>query len=92
MKHAVYVINIEQDRQRTYSVTLRRVIVTIVTVENQQVLHILTVSVALVIQKQSACAVLYCHLWRVWLYHIFPRYLINRTIFEKKILDMKCVF
>jgi len=33
---------------------------------------------------QSACAVLYCHLWPVWLYHIFPHYLINGTIFIKK--------
>jgi hypothetical protein len=41
---------------------------------------------------QSACAVLYCHLWPVWLYHIFPHYLINGTIFEKKLLNTKCVF
>ena len=33
---------------------------------------------------QSACAVLYCHLWPVRLYIIFPNYLINGTIFEKK--------
>jgi hypothetical protein len=33
---------------------------------------------------QSGCAVLYCHLWTVRLYHIFPHYLINGTIFEKK--------
>ena len=24
---------------------------------------------------------LHCHLWPVWLYHIFPHYLINDTIF-----------
>jgi hypothetical protein len=30
---------------------------------------------------QSACSVLYCHLWPDWLYHIFPHYLINDTIF-----------
>jgi hypothetical protein len=41
---------------------------------------------------QSACAVLYCHLWPVWLYHIFPHYLINGTIFGEKILNIKCVF
>jgi hypothetical protein len=23
------------------------------------------------------CAILYCHLWYVWLYHIFPHYLIK---------------
>jgi hypothetical protein len=26
----------------------------------------------------------YCHLWPVWLYSIFPHYLINGTILEKK--------
>ena len=30
------------------------------------------------------CAVLYCHLWPAWLYHIFSQYFINGTIFEKK--------
>jgi hypothetical protein len=30
---------------------------------------------------QSACAVLYCHLWPVWLYHTFAHCLINVTIF-----------
>jgi hypothetical protein len=33
---------------------------------------------------QSACAVLHCHLWPVWLYHIFQHYLINGTIFGGK--------
>ena len=35
----------------------------------------------------------YCHLWPVRCYKIFPRYLINRTIFEtKKLLNIKYVF
>jgi len=34
----------------------------------------------------------YCHLWPAPLYHIFPHYLINDTIFEKKLLNTKCVF
>jgi len=34
---------------------------------------------------KCAWAVLYSHLWPVWLYHIFPQYLLNGTIFEKKI-------
>ena len=39
---------------------------------------------------QSACAVLYCHLWPVWLYHIFPHYFINGTIFRKeKVIEHK---
>ena len=41
---------------------------------------------------QSACVVLYCHLWPVWLYHIFPYYLINGTIFGKELLNIKRVF
>jgi hypothetical protein len=41
---------------------------------------------------QSACAVLYNYLWPVWLYHIFPHYLINGTIFGKLLLNIKCVF
>ena len=43
---------------------------------------------------QSACAVLYRHLWPVRLYNTFPHYPINGTIFEKKkkLLNIKCVF
>jgi hypothetical protein len=36
---------------------------------------------------QSACAELYRHLWPVWLYHIFPHYLKNGTIFGKTVID-----
>jgi hypothetical protein len=41
---------------------------------------------------QSACAVLYCQLWPVWLYDIFPRYIINGVIFGKHLVKIKCVF
>jgi len=35
---------------------------------------------------------LYCHLWPVQLHCIFPHYLINSTIFEKKVFEHKmCV-
>jgi hypothetical protein len=34
----------------------------------------------------------YCHLWPVRLYNIFPRYLINGKVFDKKLLNTKCVF
>ena len=34
----------------------------------------------------------YCHMWSFWLYRIFPRYLINDTFFEKKLLNIKFVF
>jgi hypothetical protein len=43
---------------------------------------------------QSACAVLYGHLWPLQLYYIFPHYLINGTIFGGggKLSNMKRVF
>jgi len=37
-------------------------------------------------------ALLCCDLWPVWLYHIFPHYLIRVTIFIKKWLNIKYVF
>ena len=30
-------------------------------------------------------------MWPVWLHHIFPHYHINRTIFGKRLLNLKCV-
>ena len=34
----------------------------------------------------------FCHLWPVWLYHIFPHYLINGTTIGKKVIKHKmCV-
>jgi hypothetical protein len=52
-----------------------------------------SVFVALVIQQlSSACAVLYCPLWSVCLYHIFPHYLIKACFSEQKLLNIKCVF
>jgi hypothetical protein len=41
---------------------------------------------------QSACAVLYCIPWAVWLYHILPHYLIKRIIFGENVLNIKCTF
>jgi hypothetical protein len=46
----------------------------------KQVLHILSVSLELLVSSmQCECAVLlvYCHLWAVGLYHIFPLNLID---------------
>jgi len=34
----------------------------------------------------------YCHLLPVWLYSVFPQYFLKGTIFEKKLLNIKCVF
>ena len=46
----------------------------------------MTVSVLLpyVTGIQSACAVLYCNMRPVWLYHIFPHYLIHGMILGEK--------
>jgi hypothetical protein len=41
---------------------------------------------------QGACVVLCRHLRPVRLYHIVPRYLINGTIFRRKLLRIKYVF
>jgi len=47
---------------------------------------------ALLYSMQCACALLYCHPWPDRLYHIFPNYLINGTIFGRKLLNIKCIF
>ena len=67
------------------SVTLWRVHVTILAVENSRplVLHILSVSVALVIQRAKLNDKLYCHLWSVRLYKVFPHCLTKVTIWGK---------
>ena len=38
---------------------------------------------------KNACAVIYCHLWPVWLYHIFTYYIINGTTYEEKVTECK---
>ena len=85
---------LRQGSQCTYNVTLKRFRTTIVAVEKQYVLHIVSVCV-------SACVALvparnahapYCNLWPVQLYNILPHYLINSTIFEKVLQSIKCVF
>jgi hypothetical protein len=73
----------KQDRQVTYNITLRRVSATIVAVEKQWVLHNLCVLVALVIQHAMRMR----HVVPAPLYNIFPHYLINGTISEKKVIE-----
>jgi hypothetical protein len=41
---------------------------------------------------QRACAILHCHLWPVWLYHIFPLYLMNGTVFEQSLVNIYVCF
>ena len=39
------------------------------------------------------CAVFYCHMWPVWLYHTFPHYPTkDKVLGEKKVMIIKCVF
>jgi hypothetical protein len=74
----------ERDWQCMYNVALRRARETIVVVENQYVLLILSVCVCILAYLSGlkiVCAVFYCHLWSAYLYLIFPHYLINGTIF-----------
>jgi hypothetical protein len=76
-------------------VTLRCLCVTTVVMEKQLVLNVVCVCMCLqpeLSSMQSACAVLYCRLWPVWLYNILPHYPINDTIFVKMFLNIKCVF
>jgi len=40
---------------------------------------------------QCACLISYCHLWPVRLYCIFPRHLINGTIFWKTLLNLHTI-
>ena len=83
---------VEQNRHSTYNVTLTRVRATIVTVENQWVLHNLSVCICNLRYPACNAHAPYYHLWSAPLYSIFPRHLINRMIIEKKILNTKCVF
>jgi hypothetical protein len=45
-----------------------------------------SVSVVFLYSMPCLCAILYCRVWPVRLYHIFQHYLINDTIFGKKYL------
>jgi len=74
----------------TCNVTLMCVPATIVAVENKY--YISWVCVCSLSCPACNAHALYCRLWSAELYNIFPRYLINGTIFEKKyILNIKCV-
>ena len=66
-----------------YNVPLRCICVTNVAMEKQQELHILSVSLRLSYPACDAQAP-YCQLWPVWLYSIFPHYIINGRIFKQK--------
>ena len=87
------IITHKEDMQCTYNLTSRRVHVTIVVVEKQWVSH--NPSVCICNLRYPACNAHapFCSLWPALRYNIFPRYLINGTIFgKKKLLNTKCVF
>jgi hypothetical protein len=50
------------------------------------------VFVALVMQHARRMRHIVCHMWAVWLCHIFPYYLIDGTILGKILLNIKCRF
>ena len=69
-------LSLKQDGQCTYNVTLRWVRTTIVAVEKHQVLNIINACLYscfsyLECKLHLFCTKLYCHMWPVWLYHIF---------------------
>jgi hypothetical protein len=55
------------------------------------VAHSECVYVALVIQRKMRMRLTILSSWPAQLYHIFPNYLINATIFGKRVFDMKFV-
>ena len=61
---------------------MRRVLATIVAVEKQSDLHV--VSVCSLSYPACNAHAPYCHLWPVPLYNTFPHYVIKGTIFEKE--------
>ena len=87
----------KQEKLFYYNVKLRRVRITIFAVEYLYVLNIMCVCVCVSLflpylsSKYSACAILYGHLLSVCLYHIFPHYPTNGTIFGEE-MSTKFVF
>jgi len=81
-----------------YHVSVKRVRAT--AVEKQSVLYILSarvracVCVCVCSLRHPACNAHapYCHLWPTRLYNNFSHYLINGTIFDKKITELKICF
>lgn len=75
-----------KDRQGNYNVILGRVHVTIFAVGSKRYYIFLVCSYRLSYPAlKSAFAVLYCHMWSVWPYRIFPHYLKCGTIFGQVI-------
>jgi hypothetical protein len=71
-----------------YDVTLRRVLATIFEVENQKVLHNLCLFACSIYRVCNAYAP-YCNPWPARFCTIFPHYLTDGAIFEKKVIEHK---
>ena len=90
--------NQQQYIKCTYHLTFGLVRATIVAVEKQQVLHILSVCVCVCVCvcriSYTTCSAHspYCRVWPVWLYNIFPHYHINGTILGKKVGKIEFFF
>jgi len=71
--------------------------ITIVAVEKQEVVNVIIVCGCalapfnLACKLHLLCAILYCHLWPAWVYHIFSLYLQHGMIFGEKLLNIKFV-
>jgi len=78
-----------QDKQCTYNLTLRRVRTTIVAAEKQWILHNLSVYIYSFRYPACNAHAPCCRMWRTPLHKIFPHYLINGTIFGKKVSEHK---
>ena len=65
---------------------------TVVVVERSNKYYMLWVSVCSLSYPACNAHAPYCLLWPVLLYSIFPHYLINGTIFEETLMNIKCVF
>jgi hypothetical protein len=70
-------------------ITLRRIRVTIVAMEQQCVTYSEFVCNLSYLAWQTYAP--YCHLWPFRLYRVFPHYFINDTIFGTKLLNIRCV-
>jgi hypothetical protein len=77
-----------QDRRRTYNVTLRRFVQPLLQWKNSRY-YIFWFCVCSLRYPACNAHAPYCHLWPVRLYNIFPHYLIKSAIFKKKIIEYK---
>jgi hypothetical protein len=86
----------EQTRQCAYNIILRRVRQTLLPWKNIKYYIFVCVCacahVALLIQRATRKRHIVTSFWPLWIQHIFPHHLINGAIFEKNLLNIKCVF